>query len=129
MAVELRTSVRLAGCQAERRRIRAGKIPNSGVARHLELMGAVGPNHDAFVARARSRIEQPTILAVRDRAERHVVESLGVAVAGEQREVLDVGRQREAGGGADLVGALVRSLDNGVAAADVIDVVAGSAGK
>src|SRR5262244_2874667 len=126
---------RVAGEQLDMRQ-RVGAFGAAG--RHGPAAGQVGRDHRgrdglgvgggvdavAAVQRVGAALPLQDVVAViaGDDVGEVVAGAMGVAMA-QQRQVLDVGGQREVGGGAHLVGALAGRLDDGVAVVGEVGVV------
>ena len=82
----------LARRHAQRGRVGAAEVAARGIARDVERMVSTTEVDNGLIARRAKDL--PAVLAIGDRAERHVIEGLRVAGRIGQRQVLDIGAER-----------------------------------
>ena len=117
----------LARRHAQRGRVGAAEVAARGIARDVERMVSTTEVDNGLIARRAKDL--PAVLAIGDRAERHVIEGLRVAGRIGQRQVLDIGAERVVDRRLHRIDALVGILGHHVAAVvDEIGIVVRAAG-
>ena len=116
----------LARRHAERGRVGTAEVAARGIARDVERMVATADVDNGLIARRAKDL--PAVLAVGDRAGRHVVEGLRVAGGIGEGQVLDIGSERKADRRLHRVDAVVERFRDHVAnVVDDVGIVAGTA--